>query len=176
MHESLHPAEKFAQTVLSSGQPVTASQIEHLFGLLPTNVADRFGSQGGQTFVSGIYRHGGVVGLTTTCRNLPLSTMLLIKWATASCDSDFTFCSLVLNLNVKTQVHRDGNNDDADNYVLPVSKFVNGHMWVESPGDLTASTSMASRCQGFFMMLPAARCVSSLKVNFIVQCRGWASA
>ena len=134
VHESLHPAEKFSQSVLSSGQPVTASQVEHLFGLLPTNVADRFGSQGGQTFVSGVYRHGGVVGLTTTCRSLPLSTMLLTKWATASCDGDFTFCSLVLNLNVKTQVHRDGNNDDADNYVLPVSKFVNGHIWVESPG------------------------------------------
>ena len=134
VHEFLHPAENFSQSVLSSGQPVTASQVEHLFGLLPTNVADRFGSQGGQTFVSGVYRHGGVVGLTTTCRSLPLSTMLLTKWATASCDGDFTFCSLVLNLNVKTQVHRDGNNDDADNYVLPVSKFVNGHIWVESPG------------------------------------------
>ncbi|CAE7835829.1 unnamed protein product [Symbiodinium sp. CCMP2592] len=132
---SLHPAEQFAQDVLSSGEPVTASCIERLFSLLPSRLDERFGSESGRSFVAGVFRHGGVVGLTNTCRSFPQSVILAISWAVQHGGSkltDFTFCSISLNLNVKTEVHRDVNNDDADNLVLGVTDFSGGHIWVQS--------------------------------------------
>jgi len=71
-----------------------------------------------------------------TSLRLPLSTTVLVQWALSSCPDDFTFCSLSLNLNVRTvrtQVHQDVNNDDADNLILPVSNFSQGQVWVEAP-------------------------------------------
>ncbi|CAE7035503.1 unnamed protein product [Symbiodinium sp. CCMP2592] len=135
VHASLHPAEQFAQNVLSSGEPVTATCIERPFSLLPSKVDERFGSISGKSFVAGVFRHGGVVGLTNTCRSFPQSVSLAIAWAMTQGEpelSDFTFCSIALNLNVKTEVHRDVNNDDADNLVLPVTTFSGGHIWVQS--------------------------------------------
>ncbi|CAE7624913.1 unnamed protein product [Symbiodinium sp. CCMP2592] len=82
-----------------------------------------------------VFRHGGVVGLTNTCRSFPQSVILAISWAVQHGGpklTDFTFCSISLNLNVKTEVHRDVNNDDADNLVLGVTDFSGGHIWVQS--------------------------------------------
>ncbi|CAE7403450.1 pol [Symbiodinium sp. CCMP2592] len=135
VHASLHPAEQFAQDVLSSGEPVTAACVERLFNLLPARLDERFGSGSGRSFVAGVFRHGGVVGLTNTCRSFPQSVSLAITWAmqqAGSKISDFTFCSISLNLNVKTEVHRDVNNDDADNLVLAVTNFSGGHIWAQS--------------------------------------------
>ncbi|CAE7233215.1 unnamed protein product [Symbiodinium sp. CCMP2592] len=135
VHASLHPAEQFAQDVLSSGEPVTAACVERLFNLLPARLDERFGSDSGRSFVAGVFRHGGVVGLTNTCRSFPQSVTLAITWAmqqAGSKISDFTFCSISLNLNVKTEVHRDVNNDDADNLVLAVTNFSGGHIWAQS--------------------------------------------
>ncbi|CAE7228052.1 unnamed protein product [Symbiodinium sp. CCMP2592] len=136
VHASLHPAEQFAQDVLSSGEPVTATCVERLFNLLPSKTDERFSSDSGRSFVAGVFRHGGVVGLTNTCRSFPQSVSLAITWAMQQAGpqelSDFTFCSISLNLNVKTEVHRDVNNDDADNLVLAVTTFSGGHIWVQS--------------------------------------------
>ncbi|CAE7823076.1 unnamed protein product [Symbiodinium sp. CCMP2592] len=136
VHASLHPAEQFAQDVLSSGEPVTATCVERLFNLLPSKTDVRFSSDSGRSFVAGVFRHGGVVGLTNTCRSFPQSVSLAITWAMQQAGpqelSDFTFCSISLNLNVKTEVHRDVNNDDADNLVLAVTTFSGGHIWVQS--------------------------------------------
>ncbi|CAE7487214.1 unnamed protein product [Symbiodinium sp. CCMP2592] len=135
VHASLHPAEQFAQDVLSSGEPVTATCVERLFNLLPSKEDERFSSDSGRSFVAGVFRHGGVVGLTNSCRSFPQSVSLAITWAMQQAGtelSNFTFCSISLNLNVKTEVHRDVNNDDADNLVLAVTSFSGGHIWVQS--------------------------------------------
>ena len=89
-------------------------------------------------FKSGVYRHGGVVGMMKTTAEHPYLTKVLTRILRRSVP-EATFTAVLLSTNTQREVHKDSNNDaTSQNYLVPiVCPQVGGGVWVQlQPGDV----------------------------------------
>ncbi|CAE7208765.1 unnamed protein product [Symbiodinium microadriaticum] len=120
-------AEEFAGGLLQRG-PICAEDVRLLSELLPSEV------DGTYSFSSGMFVHGGVVGLRRNCRDFPLSNAAVAKFVTETYPSQ-EFTSFALMTNVKTAPHRDSHNHQGSrNLVVKLSSFSGGEIWVSGDG------------------------------------------
>ena len=141
--EKIRDPEVYAQSVLKQGLKVDESVVEHLFELLPdqrisrkTTVSSEHAGSPPKAWASGVYRHGGVLGVRNSTKDYPLATKVVNlfiqeKLGEQACWSTF---SMHRNLNVKK--HRDSHNArDKVSYLIPVSNFKDGGLWVQLKAD-----------------------------------------
>ena len=127
----MHPAELFADQLLSSPQAPTKADRCHSVAA-PQTHSSRF--EGGSTFTAGVFRHGGVVGLHKATRLFPLTVQAItrfLKHLDPTFDA-FDFCTIALNMNVMASAHPDSNNASPSNLVVGLSAFTGGAIWVQS--------------------------------------------
>ncbi|CAE7419025.1 unnamed protein product, partial [Symbiodinium microadriaticum] len=136
--EKVCDPEVYAQFVLRQGLKVDESVVEHLFELLPdqriSRKTDECAHAGSppKAWASGVYRHGGVLGVRNSTKDYPLATKVVNlfiqeKLGEHACWSTF---SMHRNLNVKK--HRDSHNArDKASYLIPISDFKDGGLWVQ---------------------------------------------
>ena len=110
----LVPAEKFAWTLLS-GPRISASDLRTLFTLLPHEASPR--GDGGTSFGSGAYVHGGVVGLRANTKEFPLSTMCLVLWL-RHVQPGLKFTSFMVLHECQAELHRDLQNSPLVNIIV----------------------------------------------------------
>ncbi|CAE7867461.1 unnamed protein product, partial [Symbiodinium necroappetens] len=80
--------------------------------------------------VTGMFRHGGVVGATTFVRLRPALTKVLVEIMKAQLPAGTTFTTLAINFNVPMQCHRDSNNKPgAKAYIMGLGNYVGGGLW-----------------------------------------------
>ncbi|CAE7714148.1 unnamed protein product, partial [Symbiodinium sp. KB8] len=140
--EKIRDPEVYAQLVLKQGLKVDESVVEHLFELLPGQRISRkiddceHAGSPPKAWASGVYRHGGVLGVRNSTKDYPLATKVVNlfiqeKLGEQACWSTF---SLHRNLNVKK--HRDSHNArDKVSYLIPISDFKDGGLWVQLKAD-----------------------------------------
>ena len=126
----LVPAEKFAWTLLS-GPRISANDLCTLFTLLPHEASPR--GEGGTSFGSGAYVHGGVVGLRANTKDYPLSTMCLALWL-RRVQPGLKFTSVMVLHQCQAELHRDLQNSHLVNIIVPLTAFSGGTLWVEGEG------------------------------------------
>ncbi|CAE7894713.1 unnamed protein product, partial [Symbiodinium necroappetens] len=136
--EKICDPEVYAQLVLNQGLKVDESVVEHLFELLPDQRISRktdecaYAGSPPKAWASGVYRHGGVLGVRNSTKDYPLATKVVNlfiqeKLGDHACWSTF---SMHRNLNVKK--HRDSHNArDKASYLIPISDFKDGGLWVQ---------------------------------------------
>ena len=74
-------AEQFAESRLGS-LPITEEDVIHLITLLPSEECPRSGSNPcGFSFSTGLYVHGGIVGLRSHAKQFPKASCVLAKFA-----------------------------------------------------------------------------------------------
>ena len=134
--------EVYAQSVRKHALKVDESVVEHLFELLPNQRISRkiddceHAGLPPKAWASGVYRHGGVLGVRNSTKDYPLATKVVNlfiqeKLGEQACWSTF---SIHRNLNVKK--HRDSHNArDKDSYLIPISDFKDGGLWVQLKAD-----------------------------------------
>ena len=135
----LHPAEAFAQTLLSQSSASLADLLK-LFDLLPHEPAPAAGRAmaGGFSFGSGAWVHGNQVGLRNNTFSFPLSTRVFTRHVARHCPAHFQFSSIVILDSVCTVAHRDCHSDpSSQNAVFGRSDFSGGEVWVQREGCLT---------------------------------------
>ena len=137
-----HDPEVYAQSVLKQGLKVDESVVEHLFELLPDQRISRkideceHAGLPPKAWASGVYRHGGVLGVRNSTKDYPLATKVVNlfiqeKLGEQACWSTF---SIHRNLNVKK--HRGSHNArDKVSYLIPISDFKDGGLWVQLKAD-----------------------------------------
>ena len=138
VQEKIRDPEVYAQLVLKQGLKVDESVVEHLFELLPDQRISRktdecaYAGSPPKAWASGVYRHGGVLGVRNSTKDYPLATKVVNlfiqeKLGEHACWSTF---SMHRNLNVKK--HRDSHNArDKASYLIPISDFRDGGLWVQ---------------------------------------------
>ena len=79
--EKIRDPEVYAQSVLKQGLKVDESVVEHLFELLTrgspgrsTTVSSEHAGSPPKAWASGVYRHGGVLGVRNSTKDYPLAT------------------------------------------------------------------------------------------------------
>ena len=105
---------------------------------------------GGHSHVFGLFRHGGVVGITTESQECTGFLRLLHSFVRAVAPS-FQYTSLTLLSQVKSLPHRDlGNVPGTCSLLLPlVMPPSGGHLWVEDPaGNLQYELPSGLSCWG----------------------------
>ena len=141
--EKIRDPEVYAQLVLNQGLKVDESVVEHLFELLPDQRFSRkiddceHAGSPPKAWASGVYRHGGVLGVRNSTKDYPLATTKVVnlfiqaKLGEQACWSTF---SMHRSLNVKK--HRDSHNArDKVSYLIPISEFKDGGLWVQLKAD-----------------------------------------
>ena len=123
-----HEAESFACECLSKEGDICRSDVERLFGLLPT---EDFGTQG-SSFITGAYSKGGIIGLRYNTRAFPAATSILFQFLHQALP-DFSCSTVALFKDALTAVHKDSKNGKFPNATLPISTFDQGHIWIENP-------------------------------------------
>ena len=126
--------EAFAASCLR-GDAVTAEMVLSLLSLLPGEHAAR-GDSGARTksWTTGVFVHGGAIGLRRHCLDFPLSTSMLTRYASLVVPTH-QYSSLSLLQNLKTSVHKDAHNSWCHfNAVLPISSFSGGDIWSQVDG------------------------------------------
>ncbi|CAE7380048.1 unnamed protein product, partial [Symbiodinium sp. CCMP2456] len=105
-------AEKFAVRVLGKGR-ITLGEFDMLCGLLPSDPESRAtsGDFTSKTFMSGMYQHGGVIGLRTHMTSHPWTTAVLCAILRAAFPVQ-PFTSVVVSRNRQIVPHRDSQNGD----------------------------------------------------------------
>ena len=127
---SMHPAEKFAWTLLHN-ERLSAEDLVQLFDLLPHERSPRAAE--GVSFGSGAYVHFGTAGLRNNAKVFPLSTMCFALWLRhVKLLNMFTSC-VVFDDN-KAELHRDLRNSPLSNLIVPLTRFRGGLLWVEGEG------------------------------------------
>ena len=105
---------------------------------------------GGSSHVFGLFRHGGVVGVTSESERRPGFLRLLHSLVKAA-DPAFQYTSLTLLSQVQSLPHRDlGNVPGKPSLLLPlVMPPSGGHLWVEDPdGNLEYELPSGRSCWG----------------------------
>ena len=129
----LRPAEAFACKCLASAI-FSKENVAHLFELLDKDPAPaKFESPEAETFSTGCYCKGGLVGLRSSCRRFPAASAFLCKFILERVPS-FKFSSVSLFKNIRTGIHRDGRNAPYDNLIIPITDFEGGGLWIEGHG------------------------------------------
>ena len=125
-------AEQFAESRLGS-QTITADDIIHLITLLPSEQCPRSGENPcAFSFSTGLYAHGGIVGLRRHARQFPQTSSMLARFASQRAPG-FEFTSLLLLADTQTQLHSHRNNAQGyDNFLIGVTSFQGGQLWIES--------------------------------------------
>ena len=79
----------------------------------------------------GMFRHGGVTGLTTSLRRRPLLVKFVNEVLKRALPEDATYTTFSINYNTPLAVHADLHNDpEARNYVLGCGDYAGGDIWV----------------------------------------------
>ena len=131
---SLHVAELCSQELLARPPPIACQDVQQLFDLLP---ADRARSHsrlreddGSKAFSVGCFSQGPLHGLLQNTRNFPLTTAVLAQFVKEQCP-EAVFSTISLYLNRRTAMHRDSANAALPNFVVAVSSFQGGGVWVQ---------------------------------------------
>ena len=140
--EPVNPTDVLArQILLQDGFCFT--DIDEVLNTLPAHVqSDRpifQPSDDGTTsaspisFISGAYIHGPQAGLHTTMRQYPWLTQLLVCIVRLQVPDCF-FSTVSIHRNCTARIHRDSHNHACiPNYIIPLSEFNHGHLWIENP-------------------------------------------
>ena len=144
-------AESFAQRCLDVGS-VQSDDIIQLISLLPSETPARAPDPSDQhncfSFTCGAYVHGGVLGLRGNTLRFPLTSKVLAQYA-RQWIGDMPFTSLALLANLATPLHADRNNAKGfDNFLIGVSKFKDGGLWLESSQGLSPAPAPHSHLSG----------------------------
>ena len=92
----------------------------------------------------GMFRHGGVAGLTTSLRRWPLLVKFVNQVLRRALPQDATYTTFSINYNTPLAVHADIHNDpQAKNYVLGCGDYVGGDIWVALQDDEEARLPVA---------------------------------
>ena len=105
---------------------------------------------GGSSHVFGLFRHGGVIGVTAETTRYTGFLRLLHSFVRAA-DPSFRYTSLTLLSQVKSLPHRDlGNVPGTYSLLLPLTMPpTGGHLWVEDPdGNLEYELPSGRSCWG----------------------------
>ncbi|CAE7797862.1 RE1, partial [Symbiodinium necroappetens] len=130
-----HAAEQYAAGLLEEDELVQDQIIEILVHLLPsvTEIPKRFGEQETdcKIWAAGAFVHGGVVGVKRATTTFPLSTKVIVKYV-KQIAPDLKFNAIAVNVNVKTQEHKDVHNVGTS-MIAAVSHFKGGGLDVVTP-------------------------------------------
>ncbi|CAE7331417.1 unnamed protein product, partial [Symbiodinium sp. CCMP2456] len=129
-----HEAEEFAGDLLQK-DIIGIGDLRRLSELLPSEVPARGGVvEGTRSFSSGMFVHGGVVGLRRNCRDFPLTNTAVARFVAETYPAQ-EFTSFAFMTNVKTALHRDSHNHQGSrNLVVKLSSFSKGEVWVSDGG------------------------------------------
>ena len=129
-------AEALAFGMIGRGQ-ATWTQLARLLSLLPCNKTLRWTQDSScadlppKRFTTGAYAHGPLMGTTIHSRQFPWVTRALAG-VIRTWDSELSFTSVTLSLNVKASPHKDKFNAvRSKNLLLPASTFSGGEVFVE---------------------------------------------
>ena len=132
-----HPAEEVAYRALLSGEATYELLHEWLtcvpnssLSLRNNRIAPEHESSAVKSFISGAFVFGGVTGLHANSNQFPWSTRLLTCLVRAQVPQ-VSFSSFSESMNCHTRVHRDNNHSFVPNYIIPLSCFNAGELWLE---------------------------------------------
>ena len=149
--EPLNPTDLLARQVLWQ-DCLSFDDIDSILNTLPAHAqSDRPILQPSDTettspaptsFISGAYIHGPHAGLHSTMRQYPSFTHLLVCIVRTQVPDCF-FSTVSIHRNCVARVHRDSHNHACiPNYIIPVSEFTNGQLWIENPQETVIMDSL----------------------------------
>ena len=143
--EKTRDPEVYAQSVLKQGLKVDESVVEHLFELLPdqriSRKIDDYEHAGlpPKAWASGVYRHGGVLGVRNSTKDYPLATKVVNLFIQEKLGGHACWSTFSMHRNLSVKKHRDSRNArDKDSYLIPISDFKDGGLWVQLKADEVA--------------------------------------
>ena len=156
-------AEAFAKSL--SGQP-NMEEVCCLFDLVPGEKPARGGidirDAREKAWTTGAYVHGGVSGLRRNAVLFPETTRAILRHVLPRLRSIFghvTFSALAIFSNVMTPLHADTNNAKGlPNYVLPLSVFKGGGVWLEQEGGPVEVMHGGSKLHGIVLPVDSGPC------------------
>ena len=125
-----HPAEARARQLLKSSGKISSKAVKNLFELVDKEPAPR--GDTGDSFSTGFFRLGGVLGLRTATHQFPSVTQALNQFARERVPG-FGYTTLSIFRNVLTSCHKDFHNAHLDNVVISLGGFSGGGVWVQDP-------------------------------------------
>ena len=148
-----------------SGQP-SMDEVCSLFDLVPGEKPARGGSDikdaREKAWTTGAYVHGGISGLRRNAVQFPEATRAVLRHVLPRLQSifgDVTFSALAIFSNVLTPVHADTNNAKGmPNYVLPLSVFKGGGIWLEQEGGSVEVVHGGSTLHGIVLPVDSGPC------------------
>ena len=140
--EKTRDPEVYAQSVLKQGLRVDESVVGHLFELLPdqriSRKIDDYEHTGlpPKAWASGVYRHGGVLGVRNSTKDYPLATKVVNLFIQEKLGGHACWSTFSMHRNLSVKKHRDSHNArDKDSYLIPISDFKDGGLWVQLKAD-----------------------------------------
>ena len=113
-----------------------------------------------KSWTSGGYAHGGIVGLRHNARAFPEATKAVLRHVKPRLKDAFgqvSFAALGIFCNIKAPLHADtGNAKGSLNYVLPLSKFSGGGLWVEQADGTSVLDSQGQEQKGVVLPVDSA--------------------
>ena len=89
----------------------------------------------GNVIVIGAYAHGNHYGITQWTRKLPRSSRYLLSYMKYWSPEAVHCSSLFINKDRVFRMHKDNHNQPGSmNYIIGVTRFQQGEMWIEGPG------------------------------------------
>ncbi|CAE7646124.1 unnamed protein product, partial [Symbiodinium sp. KB8] len=136
--EKIRDPEVYAQLVLKQGLKVDESVVEYLFELLPdqriskkTDDCAHAGSPP-KAWASGVYRHGGVLGVRNSTKDYPLATKVVSLFIQEQLGEHACWSTFSVHRNLNVKKHRDSHNArDKASCLIPISDFKDGGLWVQ---------------------------------------------
>ena len=178
--DSIHQEDTRAQAIASSPTFDSAAAVSLLLDShwlhRATSPSQRRILIGGSSHVFGLFRHGGVVGLTSESTKFAGFLRLLHALVRAA-DPLFEYTSLTLLSQVRSLPHKDiGNVPGTWSLLLPLSMpSSGGHLWVEDPdGNLEYELPSGRSCWGRHVpLLPLQPVRRPYEVSCYAALGGW---
>ena len=127
-------AEKLSCLCLQNGA-VSFEDFASLVAILPPDNELAFAGHDSKTFTTGAYIYSNMAGLRSNVYKYPATTKLLASVLCTMFPSK-CFTSVGLFRQLQAPPHVDTNNQPGcPNLLLPASRFQNGAVWVEGPGN-----------------------------------------
>ena len=148
--EDLNDPELFAREVLYEELEIDEEIIAKLYDMIPTTQASRNlaendkekeeGSVSRTLWSAGAFVHGGILGLKKNTRKYPYTTRVVNQFIASKLPAgenmDPTWTTFSLFKNILTGPHSDSHNDAMKpSYLIPVSSFDDGGLWIEGKKD-----------------------------------------
>ncbi|CAE7452351.1 unnamed protein product, partial [Symbiodinium microadriaticum] len=128
--EKTRDPEVYAESVLKQGLRVDESVVGHLFELLPdqriSRKIDDYEHAGlpPKAWASGVYRHGGVLGVRNSTKDYPLATKVVNLFIQEKLGGHACWSTFSMHRNLSVKKHRDSHNArDKDSYLIAISDF-----------------------------------------------------